>query len=247
MISTDLAIVIPTLNEEKFIGKLLDSILNQTVYPKEIVIVDAYSKDKTIQEVKKRQSKLPLKYFQIPKNTISKQRNFGVSKTKAKHILFLDADMQLRDKDSLEKYMSGVEAKKPDIAAAYNYPLMSNRKDRVFFFAMNSFFKIIKPFWPMANGMNIYVKRDFFEKVGKFNEALRVGEDHELVQRSTKLGGKFIYLENVRLYTSTRRYAKEGRRNYTLKMIYSFFYVLIFGYKENPIEYEFGKHELEKK
>ncbi len=54
----DLAIIIPTLNEEHFIGRLLDSIISQSVMPKELVIVDAYSKDKTIAEIKKRQKKL---------------------------------------------------------------------------------------------------------------------------------------------------------------------------------------------
>src|SRR6476659_2031064 len=98
----DLAIVIPTLNEEHYIGILLDSIASQTVLPKEIVVVDAESKDKTIEEIKRRQSPstdaqdikhLPqLKYFQIPKYTISRQRNLGVKKTSSEFILFLDAD-----------------------------------------------------------------------------------------------------------------------------------------------------------
>ena len=46
----DLAIIIPTLNEEHFIGRLLDSLIKQTVRPKELVVVDAFSKDKTIEE-----------------------------------------------------------------------------------------------------------------------------------------------------------------------------------------------------
>ena len=49
----DLAIIIPTLNEEHFIGYLLDSIIRQNIQPKEIVIVDAYSKDTTLDIAKK--------------------------------------------------------------------------------------------------------------------------------------------------------------------------------------------------
>ena len=87
----DLAIVIPTLNEEKYIGGLLESIARQSVQPSEVVIVDAFSKDKTEEEVKKWAKKIPqLKFYQIPKDTISKQRNYGVKKTKASRILFLD-------------------------------------------------------------------------------------------------------------------------------------------------------------
>lgn len=245
----DLAIIIPTLNEEHFIGYLLDSIINQNVQPKEIVMVDAYSKDKTIARIKSRQFFLPqLKVFQIARFTIARQRNFGAEQTTAKHLLFLDADMVLKDKKTLGKYMSEVDLKKPEAAAAYNYPLSNFWKDKIFFFAMNSFYTFIKPFWPMANGMNIYMRRDFFKKIGGFDEVIRVGEDHELIQRVVKNVGKFIYLENVKVYTSVRRYSKEGRRNFTFKMVRSFFHIMFHGYQKNPIEYEFGRHqEIENK
>lgn len=240
----DLAIVIPTLNEEKFIGKLLDSILNQTLWPKEIVVVDAYSKDNTIKEVIKRQRLFPkLKYYQIPKHTISRQRNFGARKTKAAHILFLDADSELKDPKTLEKYFDEVLRKKPDLAAATNLPISNFWKDIVYFASIDLLFKTAKPVWPVADGRNMYIKREVFEKNGGFDEDIVIGEDHEIVQRVVKKGGKFIFLDNPKIYNSARRFHKEGRRNFTLKMVRSFFHVLKNGYKNNPveIEYKFGK------
>ena len=132
-----------------------------------------------------------LKLFRLPKHTISKQRNFGANNTSAKHILFLDADGQLKDPDTLKKYMDEVERRKPDIAAALNHPLSDYWKDRVFFKGMNLIFRAIKPFWPMATGMNLYIRRDVFEKVKGFDEMVRVGEDIELVQRVVKKGGQY--------------------------------------------------------
>ena len=121
----DLAIVIPTLNEEHYIGRLLDSIAKQTVKPKEIVVVDAFSKDLTGEEVQKRMKKLKnLKLFRLPKHTISKQRNFGANNTSAKHILFLDADGQLKDPDTLKKYMDEVERRR-------KYQLEYNKKHNI--------------------------------------------------------------------------------------------------------------------
>src|SRR6478609_8211708 len=100
----DVAIIIPTLNEQDYIGVLLDSLAMQTVKPKEIVIVDASSKDHTASEVKKRMPLFPsLQFFVVPKKTIAWQRNVGVSQTSAPHILFLDADMKLWKKDTLAK------------------------------------------------------------------------------------------------------------------------------------------------
>lgn len=241
----DLSIVIPTLNEEKYIGYLLESIARQTIQPREVVIIDAFSKDKTETEVKKWVKKIPqLKFYQIPKDTISKQRNFGVKKTKSSRILFLDADTALIDDDTLEKYMEEVEKKKADIAVACNYPLSKHWKDKAYFEAANLTTKVGKHIWPMAVGINIFCKRNIFEKLGGFDENIKVGEDIEMVQRFAKKGYLYEVLQEPKIHTSVRRLRKEGRIRFVLMMINSFFASSIFGYKKNPVikEYEFGKH-----
>lgn len=238
----DLAVIIPTLNEKHFIGRLLDSIIVQTVVPKELVVVDAYSKDRTIQEIKKRQPKMAnLHYFQIPKNTISQQRNFGVQKTTSPHLLFLDADMELREEDSLERYFDEVLKKKPDVAAASNLPDSTNWKDAVYFRAEDLLFRISKHYWPVITARNLYMKREVFDEVGGFDENIAVAEDQELVHRIVKNGGKLIFLRSVKLYTSTRRVDAEGRRKYALKMILFGLDILIHGHKKSRVKYEFGK------
>lgn len=240
----DWAVVIPTLNEERYIGALLDSLAKQSAQPKEIVVVDAFSEDKTKQEVEKRQKDLKqLKFYQIPKSSISKQRNFGASKTTAPHILFLDADMVLAW-DALEDYDQEISEKKPDAAAAINRPLSNDWRDKFMFEGMDLSFKVLKPIWPMAQGMNMYFNRQIFEKNHGFDEEILVGEDHELVQRICKKGGKFIYLEEPQVYTSIRRIKKVGRIRFVLMMTVSLLFVVFVGYKKNPIKekYEFGKH-----
>lgn len=243
----DLAVVIPTLNEEKYIGSLLDSISSQTFLPKEIVIVDAYSKDATEEEVKKRQKKLPqLKFHQITKDTISRQRNFGAKKTTASHILFLDADTVLVDTKTLEKYFKEVEKKDPGLALAPNFPLSDHWKDKVMFQIANIGTKAVKDIYPMAMAINLYIKREIFETLGGFDEKVKLGEDCELVQRYAKSGLKYTILKNPRIFTSVRRFRKEGRIGYLLKTINSIIGSELYGYRKNPAakKYEFGKHPL---
>lgn len=241
--SVGLAIITPTLNEEKYIGILLESIASQTVSPAEIVVVDAYSKDKTAQVVKSWQNALPqLKFYQIEKSTISRQRNFGVDKTTGANILFLDADMKLKDPQALEKYLAEVGQRSLDLAAAPNYPLSEFWKDGIYFWMMDMSFRLIRPIWPLCQAPNLFVKRDVFKKVGRFNEAIRVGEDHEFVQRSVRSGAKFRFLNTLRLHTSSRRLEKEGRVNYTLKNIKALYHILRSGYKDIPVDYKFGHH-----
>lgn len=237
----DLAIIIPTLNEENFIGRLLDSLSMQTVVPKEVVIVDACSEDKTIEEIRKRQKRITnLRYFQIPKHTISRQRNFGVAKTKGRHLLFLDADMELRDKNILEKYLDEVLEKEVDIAAASSLPDSRNWKDAVYFKAEDLLFRITQYFWPVIPARNLYIRREIFEKAGGFDDSLAVAEDQDLVHRIIKGGGKLIWLKNVKMHTSVRRVAYEGRRKYVLKMLLYGLKIFFYGRKKSRVKYKFG-------
>lgn len=241
----DLAIVIPTLNEEKYIGGLLESIARQSIQPQEIAVVDAFSKDRTEDEVKKWQKKLPqLKFYQIPKDTISRQRNLGAKKTKSSEILFLDADTALIDDDTLEKYIEEVEKKGATLAVACNYPLSKHWKDKAYFEAANLTTRVGKFVWPMAVGINLYCKRDVFEKLGGFDEKIKVGEDIEMVQRFAKKGVRYEVLEEPKIHTSVRRLRKEGRIRFVLMMINSFINHNIHGFHKNPIakKYEFGNH-----
>lgn len=245
MKTVDLAIVIPTLNEEKFIGRLLDSIYFQTVQPGEICVVDAYSEDETIQEVRKRQKKLPqLKYYRISKYSIARQRNLGVKKTKSPRILFLDADTILIDPNTLEKYLKEAEEKNAKLAVAQNYPLSGHWKDKAYFQAANLGTRVGQFVMPVAVGINIYCQRSVFEELGGFDESIKVGEDTEMIERFAKRGVLYEILEEPKIYTSVRRLRKEGRIRFVLMMINSFINDHIFGYhrSSNVKEYEFGKH-----
>lgn len=238
----DLAIVIPTLNEEKFVGTLLDSIFYQTIWPKDVFVIDAESTDRTQEVVEKHFKMLPqLQFRKIPKYSISRQRNLGAKLTNAKHVLFLDADMKLKERDTLSVYFHEVNEKNPDIAVAANLPLSTSWRDRVLFLNLNMLIKAAKPFYPWAPGMNIYVKRDSFNKVGGFDDEVKVAEDIDLVQRMVKEGMEFEFLEGPKVHTSVRRFLKEGRRRYIWKLFKGFIAIQRKGFREAEIDYEFGE------
>lgn len=241
------AIIIPSWREERLIGKLLDSLINQTVCPKEIIVVDAFSDDKTKSEVESRQSSLKcLKFLQIPKSTISKQRNFGVLHTKAPNILFLDADVVFKSNNTLEKYVAEIEKRSPDIAFAETLPASVKLVDRIYYCLIFwHFLKIMRPFYPLATAMNLYVKRDTFSKLGGFDEKIKVGEDHNLVQRMVHKGHKFIFLNDPKFINSIRRIKKEGRIGYLLKSLRLGLYSFQHGFSDVPkeIPYEFGNYD----
>lgn len=241
----DLAVIIPTLNEEAYIGILLDSLATQTVQPKEIIIVDAYSKDKTIEEIEKRKTVLPqLQYFQIPKDTISRQRNLGVQKSSASYLLFIDADMFFRDKNALEMLVANAFAKKADFAIPKILPDSTNRFDAFLYVLHNGIPKTMKPWKAFATTQCLLVTRTIFEKAGRFDEKVQIAEDFDLVARMQKKGGKFVIIDNASIYSSVRRLERDGRLRFVGLLTLSCISIFFLGYKRNPVQkaYTLGDH-----
>ena len=87
------SIIVTTRNEEKKIGACLESILQQSMLPLEMIVVDNFSEDKTTVIAQEYRAKV----FQLGPER-SAQRNYGVEKAKGKYILYLDADMRLSPK-----------------------------------------------------------------------------------------------------------------------------------------------------
>jgi glycosyltransferase involved in cell wall biosynthesis len=84
------SIIIPTYNEEKDIGKCIVSLKKQSYSPKEIIIVDDGSNDKTLEIIKKFQD---IKIFKQEHGGPALARNFGAKNSKGKILIFVDADM----------------------------------------------------------------------------------------------------------------------------------------------------------
>jgi len=81
--------VINTYNEEKNIGRCLESIKN---FSEEIIVVDMHSTDKTVEIAKKFKAKI---FFHEYTRYVEPARNFALSKATGDWILLLDADEEL--------------------------------------------------------------------------------------------------------------------------------------------------------
>ena len=86
-----IAVVIIAYNEEKHIRKAVESAQKVT---DEIIIIDSYSKDKTVEIAKKCGAKV---FFRTWDDDFSAQRNFASDKTSAEWLLHIDADERITD------------------------------------------------------------------------------------------------------------------------------------------------------
>ena len=94
MINTDISIYVPVYNGEKTIEKCVNSILNQTLKPKKILIINDCSNDNTLEILKKYGDKI--KICSNSKNKgVSYCRNFAINDLGTRFIASIDADVEL--------------------------------------------------------------------------------------------------------------------------------------------------------
>ena len=86
----NISVVIPTYNRRQTIGRSIDSILNQTLFPSEIIVVDDGSTDGTSDYI---QSNFPsIRLLQQPNKGVSSARNMGIRSSNSDWVSLLDSD-----------------------------------------------------------------------------------------------------------------------------------------------------------
>jgi glycosyltransferase involved in cell wall biosynthesis len=90
----DVSVVIPAYNREKTIEKAIASVLNQTVKPLEVIVVDDKSTDSTVEIVQSLCKEYSIiKLICLKKNSGAQAaRNCGIKAAKGEWIAFLDSD-----------------------------------------------------------------------------------------------------------------------------------------------------------
>ena len=88
------SIIMPAYNCEDFIGISIDSIINQTYSNWEVIIVDDFSTDNTVQIVQDKMTNEPrIRFYRFSRNSgAATARNTAIDVAKGKYIAFLDSD-----------------------------------------------------------------------------------------------------------------------------------------------------------
>src|SRR3989344_3067888 len=91
-------VIIPTYNSARTIGKVLKSLKKQSYSSIEILVIDAYSSDKTLEIAKKYNVKILLndKLHQVY------AKHMGFLEAKGKYVVHLDSDEVLVNKNSIK-------------------------------------------------------------------------------------------------------------------------------------------------
>jgi teichuronic acid biosynthesis glycosyltransferase TuaG len=124
------SIITPSYNSSRFIEECVGSVLSQTYDNWELLIVDDYSTDNSLQILKKYNDKR-IQLIELDKNVgAAESRNVAIRKAKGKYIAFLDSD-DLWEPQKLEKQISFMETE--DIAFSFStYQPMSDDESKLY-------------------------------------------------------------------------------------------------------------------
>lgn len=181
-----ISIVIPTLNEERFLPRCLAS-LHGLDYPADryfVLVVDNHSTDCTPDIARSHGATL----IEAEKRTIGYSRNTGAFARQADLIAFLDADC-LADRAWLRRAAQHFAV--PEVVAAGSYPSVLASESNALQSAWAELCRredsgIHRVDWlPTAN---LVVRADRFEAIGGFNETLTTCEDVDLGYRLSAQG-----------------------------------------------------------
>ena len=113
---SELTVVIPIYNVEKYLSKCIDSILAQTLTVDEIILVDDGSKDKSGEIADEYSSKYEnIKVIHQKNGGLSAARNTGIDAATKKYIAFVDSDDYI-DSTMYETLMNRLQSDSADIS-----------------------------------------------------------------------------------------------------------------------------------
>ncbi len=232
-----LSIIIPTLNEEKYLPLLLESIKKQKFSDYEIIVSDGVSEDKTESVA----SDYGCVFVQDQKRSPARQRNRGAQEAKGDVLMFLDADTVLPDNFLPAAYE---EFKRRHLNSAGFYLHFNSRRAlyRLFEACYQSVCFVGQYFFPASVGVGIMAAIEAHRKIKGFDESIFIGEDYDYIKRLSKIG-KYRMITSCYLYFSVRRLEKEGVFKVLWKWFRGGLYFLVRGpIRRKIVNYEFGKY-----
>lgn len=212
-----ISIIIACRNEEKFIGKCLDSILSQD-YPKEkleIIVVDGLSEDKTREIVKEyTDTHSFIKMLDNPEKVTPKAMNVGIKESRGEVVIFVNSHGIL-DREFLKWNIYYLEKMKDADAVGGKLKAICDSSTlfaRAITFITDSIFgsggiryrKREKEGFVKDTLPYCAYRHEVFQRFGYIDEELLRGQDAEFNLRLIKNGGKIYFTPKIYSYLYTR-------------------------------------------
>lgn len=212
--SIGISVIIPTLNEEKLIERVLQQFDKdlRNEYELEIIVSDGGSSDRTLEIAEKYVDKL-VKHSDEKRQNIAEGRNKGAEISKGDVLVFFNADTELEDPRMFFEKIIIFKCNNTYSGLTCTIKVFKNEEkisDIIFHSFYNRYVRFLNFIGlGMGRGECHVIKRKYFYEAGKYNEKMFAGEDFDLFKRLRRLGKIKVESELI-VRESPRRYRKYG-------------------------------------
>lgn len=208
MCQATLTIVIPAKNESRLLPTLLESLSRQDyslLSATKIFVADAGSTDGTPDMAMSFADRLNIEV--IPGGLPSVGRNAGAKLATTPYVLFIDADMELKDPTLLRRAMELVEKRKLHCVTTNIWCSNGTLRDHLLYAGNNLVQYGSTLAMPFSTGMFMLFDRAVFQRLGGFHEGALYAEDYLL---SKKVANHRFGIVRGRIHTTNRRFRNMG-------------------------------------
>lgn len=196
------SIITISFNSGKTVERTIKSVLAQTNKDYEYIIVDGASKDETLDIIKKYEPQFEgrMKWKSEPDHGIYDAMNKGVRMATGDIIGIVNSDDWL-EPDALDSVAKSFEENGINVNALYCGDIVFhyNNGEKKRMDANIPLFKKNAPLWIM-NGIRhpaTFVPRDVYQKVGLFNDQMKLSADQDFILRCHFQGMTFYHVNSV--------------------------------------------------
>lgn len=199
-----ISIVIPTLNEEKYLPHTLESLKKQSYQNFEIIISDGDSNDRTIEIAKQFGAKTVVNH----NSSVTMARQKGTEEAKGEIIVGADADT-IYPPNHLDQIIADFQKNKSIIAVGGGGIFEAKPWWAFWFWKLtykfvNLYFKLFhQPSYIPA--FNLSYRKDIFMQIGGYNTFLDFGGDELDILARLKKVGQVYFDEKLDCFPSSRR------------------------------------------
>lgn len=229
-----ISVIIPTLNEERYLPRLLASIRAQDFRDLEVIVADFDSVDRTTEAAR------PFGARVVSGGVPAVGRNAGARAARGEYFLFVDADVKLPP-GFISALFARFQEDYIDICVPSLEPIDGDKPIyRAIFRFLNGVYKLLEFLKPQASGACILVTRRLHERIGGFDESRTRSEDLNYINRAAKVGRYRCY-RDIYVYFSVRRFEAEGVGSLVRKYLRAGFIYFFSNRQDRKPAYDYGR------
>ena len=217
-----ISVIIPSYNHEKFIGKAIESVLNQTYENFELIIMDDNSTDNSKKVINSYNDPRIVKYFSTENKGAVETLNHLIDLANGEYIALLNSD-DYWDLTKLEKQYRNLEENKK-VAVCFTWADFVDEKGKTIYDKEEMLLDLFRKknrsniawfryFFENGNCLchpSMMIRKEIYNEIGKYNNAFRQLPDFDMWIRIIKEYDIHILEENLTHFRILKEKAKNA-------------------------------------